>query len=402
MNEDFVRPDIIKNKIIEYLEIDEEQYENFIKLLKKYNAIIAGGFVLSCVSGFAPNDIDIYITAKNMKNFACSLPSFLTPHGLDFISKYDSIGKKYVQRMLCYKYDEDNNPNYDIKVDIVIIDDNYTVEQVIDNFDLSFCKIWFDGDNVIAKHPKDIINRKGSLNKKYLKQYYKAIKLNLQRSDLIYMRYTKYTQRGFTITVGKEPAKDTQEEADTPLLLSNRQTSENYIVKLLLQNFTNNNLIKYFISDIKFLSKYMSKYISMYYYTEEFNQRDYIQKITLFKFYFICLFNEFTFKEYVSNFNKLFFNTTIQYAYKTALYTLEDYLLSFYNITTTYNYTDSGSISFANADDDSRVTNPHPLKIIEFIQENKLNKYEYYKFTRIIDYSYIHEKHKIILKDRLL
>ena len=150
----FGDPKIVKNKIMEYLQIDEDEYNDFInKSLKKYNAVIAGGFVLSCFSDFTSNDIDIYITSKNMKKFASHLPAYLSPHSLDFISKYDSLGKKYVQRMLCFKYDENDTPNYDIKVDIVIVDDNYTIDQVIDNFDLTFCKIWFDGDDVYASNP---------------------------------------------------------------------------------------------------------------------------------------------------------------------------------------------------------------------------------------------------------
>ena len=137
----FGNPEIVKNKIMSYLDINDNEYNSFITSLKKYNAVIAGGFVLSCFSDFKSNDIDIYITNKNMKKFANHLPSYLSPTSLDFISKYDSIGKKYVMRMLCHKYDKNNDMNYNIKVDIVIIDDNYTIDEVIDNFDLSFCMV---------------------------------------------------------------------------------------------------------------------------------------------------------------------------------------------------------------------------------------------------------------------
>ena len=43
----FGDPRIVKNKIMSYLQIDEHEYDDFInKSLKKYNAVIAGGWFL--------------------------------------------------------------------------------------------------------------------------------------------------------------------------------------------------------------------------------------------------------------------------------------------------------------------------------------------------------------------
>jgi len=392
----FGDPKIVKNKIMSYLQIDEDEYNDFInKSLKKYNAVIAGGFVLSCFSDFTSNDIDIYITSKNMKKFASNLPAYLSPHSLDFISKYDSLGKKYVQRMLCYKYDENNNPNYNIKVDIVIVDDNYTVEQVIDNFDLTFCKIWFDGDDIYASYPSDIKNKKGSLNKIYINSYYNAIKNNVTDIDLLHQRNKKYTARGFRIKIAKDPSPhkivNERDENETPLLVSQRQTVENYVIKLLLQNFSSSNIIKYLISDNRYYSKYISKYISMFYYSEEYEERYFIEKITIFHFYFTCLFKEFTFKEYIKNFHKLFNNVSIEYIYKSALYSLETYLDFLYNIKIKYDYDDLRLIDFV-SDDRNVFLEKNIQKITRFIIDNKLYKYENYKFTNIIDYTYVDAK----------
>jgi len=408
----FGDPKIVKNKIMEYLQIDEDEYNDFInKSLKKYNAVIAGGFVLSCFSDFTSNDIDIYITSKNMKKFASNLPAYLSPYKLDFISKYDSIGKKYVQRMLCFKYDENDVPNYDIKVDIVIVEDNYTIDEVIDNFDLTFCKIWFDGDNVYASYPSDIKNKKGSLNKKYINDYYLAIKKTMTDIDLLHARNRKYTSRGFTIKVAKDPHPSqivvSREEKGIPILLSDKQTGENIAIKIILQNFTNNNIVKYLMNDIQYYSKYISKYLSLFYYTEEYNERYYIEKITLFKFYFIALFKEFTFEEYVKNFHKLFSNIRIEYIYKTALYSLEEYLDYMYDIKTEHDFTDTRLIQFKNKNR-SKEFDPKAYTIMRFMIDNLLNKYENYKFTNLIDYKYLlteerkyGNEHQFVLKDRI-
>lgn len=395
---EYGNPAIIKNKIMEYLQIDEDEYDDFInKSLKKYNAVIAGGFVLSCFSDFVSNDIDIYIKTKDMIKFAHNLPAYISPNSLDIISNYDSIGKKYVQRMLCYKYDEDNIPNYNIKIDIVIVDDKYEISQVIDNFDLTFCKIWFDGDKIYASHPNDITNKKGTFNKLYLNKYYNAIKNNVTQIDLLHLRNKKYTDRGFKINIAKDPYPrrivKIKDEDGIPLLLSEKQNKENLIVKKLLQNFTSNNIIKYFINDIKYYSKYISKYISGFYY-DEFVERYNIEKITLFKFYFICLFKEYTFKEYVANFHKLFYNIDTEYIYRSTLYILEDILRYEHGIHIKYNYDDPKLCELLNAnikDEDLQVKkNIEAITIMDFIiNDKKLNKYEKYKFLNIVDHSYV-------------
>jgi hypothetical protein len=107
--------------------------------------------------------------------------------------------------MLFHKYNENNEMNENVNIDVIIVDDNYTIDQVIDNFDLSFCKIWFDGDNVYATYPNDIMTKKGFLNTIYTNQYYNAIEKGLETMDLICLRNKKYTRRGFEIKIDKKP-----------------------------------------------------------------------------------------------------------------------------------------------------------------------------------------------------
>jgi len=401
----FGDPEIVKNKIMEYLEYDEIDYNAFIKNLKKHNAVIAGSFVLSCFSDFKPNDIDIYITNKDMMKFPKNLPPDLSPVSLDFISKYDSLGKKYVMRMLFHKYNENDEMNENVNMDVIIVDDNYTIDQVIDNFDLSFCKIWFDGDNVYATYPNDIITKKGFLNTIYTNQYYNAIEKGLETMDLICLRNKKYTRRGFEIKIDKKPDIITiSDDENIPLLVSNHFTSENYAIKILLQNFTNSSIIEYLIYNIQYYSKYISKYIGVFYYTEEYNELVYIEKITLCKFYFISMFKEFTFEEYIKNLNKFFKNISIKTIYKIALYSLEEYLYNIYNVKIHYNFENNEMKFTDNNGNKLSSLKPNQVKITRFIIDKKLNKYEDYKFTRYIDNSYITDDsyRKYVMHNKLI
>jgi hypothetical protein len=397
----FGDPEIVKTKIMEYLEFNEKEYNTFITALKKHNAVIAGSFVLSCFSDFKPNDIDIYITNKDMMNFPKKLPGDLSPVSLDFISKYDSLGKKYVMRMLFYKY-KNYKPYKNISMDVVIVDDSYTIDQVIDNFDLSFCKIWFDGDNVYATHPNDIKTKSGSLNKIYTNQYYNAIEKGYESSDLICSRNKKYTERGFKIKIDKKPTTLTvSDDESAPVLVSNKFTHENHVIKMILQNFTNNCITKYLIDDISSYSKYISKYIGMFYYTQDYDPILYIKKITLFKFYFISMFKEFTFDEYIKNLNKFFKNITLKTIYKIALYSLEEYLYFVHDINIHYDF-DNYDMKFTYTNGGAiKSLTPTQTSVVRFIIDNKLNRYEDYRFTRYIDSSYI-KLDNPVLHDKLI
>ena len=58
-----------------------------------------------------------------------------------------------------------------VNVDLMIVDDAIPITDVPKNFDLSFCKIWYDGQKVYAMHKEDIENNRGTLDMDYMKAF---------------------------------------------------------------------------------------------------------------------------------------------------------------------------------------------------------------------------------------
>ena len=133
--------------------------------MKDSGAVIAGGSILSMIidnnTSFL-NDFDIYVNLKNSQII------------------YEAIiklGYKLISSHLSPAYDQSffkkNNilsrfSFFNLKglkpIDLMIIDDNVTVNSVVSNFDLSFCEIWFDGENVYSNDPESLKTKTGYLN----------------------------------------------------------------------------------------------------------------------------------------------------------------------------------------------------------------------------------------------
>lgn len=169
-------------------------------LLKKHHAIIAGGAILGSLSGSLElHDLDIYVNLKNAQNFIHELYSSTLrprsypakhtapPYDSSFLIKNNILARYHLMLRIA------------ILCDIMIVSDDVTVESVVENFDLSFCKTWYDGSNILTNHYEDIISKKGTLGKDYLETYLKGNTFTVKRIK-------KYTRRGYTITL---PSVDT-------------------------------------------------------------------------------------------------------------------------------------------------------------------------------------------------
>ena len=158
-------------------------------------AIIAGGSVLAGINTNTPfNDIDTYVNLRNAQKFC-----------VDFKKKCQS--SKVSDKHIAPAYDQSflikNNilgrlafqtTTYPLFAtgDIMIVSDDVTLESVVENFDLSFCKVWFDGRNILTNYPVDINQKNGMLGVDYLK--------NLLSGNLFTIkRIKKYTSRGYTV-----------------------------------------------------------------------------------------------------------------------------------------------------------------------------------------------------------
>ena len=81
-----------------------------------------------------------------------------------------------------------------IEIDVLVVDDKVSLTSVPENFDLSFCKIWWNGNDVFATNPDDISNKRGTLSPDYVSSL-------LQGNRFTLNRIAKYKNRGFKVIV---------------------------------------------------------------------------------------------------------------------------------------------------------------------------------------------------------
>jgi hypothetical protein len=195
------------------------------------HAVIAGGSILSCLTNGRISeasrkisDLDIYVCARDAKTLLEGLclngwrvndaAHIAPPYDQSFFRKnhilmrqrlhnafkpYSANGETIVEQVLPF-------------IDIIVIDDGYTIQQVVSNFDLTFCQVWYDGIAVHATHMQDIRSKKGSLQPEYHTAY-------LAGNSFIQKRMDKYRKRGFTIAVpeGVAPVVFTRKQVTSEL-----------------------------------------------------------------------------------------------------------------------------------------------------------------------------------------
>ena len=85
-----------------------------------------------------------------------------------------------------------------ISCDLMIIPDFIEPKQVVQNFDLTFCEIWFDGKTVDATDIDGVLNKKGFLRKEYTDS------LLTKFNKFLIDRIKRYSKRGFNITINTQ------------------------------------------------------------------------------------------------------------------------------------------------------------------------------------------------------
>ncbi len=188
------------------------------QVLKDNGALIAGGSVLGALldTEYRSNhshwgsDVDLYVPIPNDKtihtlfrdklkqafsNFKSSeyCESFLRKNGIRTVVTYGTTSIAYDLR----------NPHY-TSVDVMAIRKRTTPLQVVQNFDLTFCQVWYDGEDVWATHPEHIQNKSGELQGDYVKVF-------LSGNIFLRKRMRKYMSRGFKIKADTTGVEATQE-----------------------------------------------------------------------------------------------------------------------------------------------------------------------------------------------
>lgn len=178
-------------------------HEQLSQLLTETQAVIAGGSVLSVYAGYTMNDFDIYVNASNARQLVTGIKDVFTKSrdfdpskftfDLLFAPPYDeSFMRKnhitsIIRAMLGSIYSQRH-----VEIDIMIIPDDIPITDVVTNFDLTFCQIWFDGENVLCTNKQHILDQHGKLNDDYLQSY-------VNGNEFIKNRIRKYIFRDFQI-----------------------------------------------------------------------------------------------------------------------------------------------------------------------------------------------------------
>jgi len=175
------------------------------QLLIDNEAVIAGGFLLNAL-GLYPEaskqvDLDVYVPCRHLKGFnlvwakilnASKISQFQSTHYCKSFLRKNGI--RSVQKL---RADAPISPECPTQeVDIMGVRNRRPVVEVVKNFDLTFCQIWYDGRSVFATHPTHIDNKVGLLQKDYVRTF-------LAGNTFLKYRLHKYQERGFRVLLDR-------------------------------------------------------------------------------------------------------------------------------------------------------------------------------------------------------
>ena len=232
--------------------IFKDSYEQFNQTLIESEALIAGSSVLSVYQKFNSYniDLDIYVhmsKVEKLVNFLINTSQFSILNSRNYITpEYDqSFFKKnnILARFRMFKEADDDDEDV---IDILIISDEHPIENIVKNFDLSICEIWYDGRTVQGTDPEGIENKIATLRKEYLPAL-------LQHNEFTIKRIKKYKRRGFAIKVNPECIPE-------PILIKKHKKSitdpENWVFLKIYKNilfaelYDNSIIYDYFTNDV--------------------------------------------------------------------------------------------------------------------------------------------------------
>lgn len=190
--------ELVEKKLLEMFGGEAPVLECIKKLLRDTGSLIAGGGILHAIQPFPDNiasskDIDIYVPASQIPTF------------IERIRADDCMGSKYVKQieasLYCKSFLRKNGIRKiytlttkikHLYIDIMSVRNKRTPLAVVNNFDLTFCQVWYDGEAVYASHPDHIREKKGFMSAEYIPTF-------LAGNRFLARRIRKYLERGFTV-----------------------------------------------------------------------------------------------------------------------------------------------------------------------------------------------------------
>jgi hypothetical protein len=165
-------------------------YKPFHQALKESKCIIAGGSLTSSIGCTQLNDFDIYVNRVD----SSSILKFFIDGGI--------ISHCHTSSGYCTSFMKRNHifVRFEIHMgsntfDLMVVDNGITLQDVVMNFDLSFCKIWYDPiKGVDGPGINDAKEKKGTLSPDYLKTFFSG-------NIYTHKRILKYMQRGYEVNI---------------------------------------------------------------------------------------------------------------------------------------------------------------------------------------------------------
>lgn len=206
--------------------------EQLMEAIKRNEAIIAGGALLSGIKNERIRDLDIYVHLNNSQSLVNELAllgflpgySHSTPvYDKSFMLRNNVIGRLvYSTRSISY-------------MEIMLVKDNTSLENVVENFDLTFCKIWSDGEKIYSHHMDDVTSKSGKLGE----DYFKAL---LEGNNFTIERLNKYKKRGYTVEYPNINTSNTVYKKHSKKVVSKEEWVIMYILKNL-KTFVKNAMV---------------------------------------------------------------------------------------------------------------------------------------------------------------
>ena len=178
-------------------------FPEFKETIMKNKAILAGGSVLAAFGNYNINDFDIYVNYSNAKNllielnllgFNCYNVNIAPAYDESFFRKNNIIARFFMLPEGTLYQGQNLYLSHYVNIDVMVIPDKIPIENVVTNFDLTFCQVWWDGEKLHSFDIEDVRSKSGSLNKDYINAY-------LDMNTFIVNRIRKYKKRGFKINI---------------------------------------------------------------------------------------------------------------------------------------------------------------------------------------------------------
>lgn len=197
-------------------------FEVLSMIISANEVLLAGGSVLQIIAGYPSAqrlDLDFYCPTRNLPKFIkeltepikrthtkahqvlfgqCSMSVIGASLYCNSFLKRNGIRKVYTLSRI------ENSPEaaaaprpvkrktFAQMIDIMSVRNSRSPIDVVENFDLTFCQVWWDGKDIWATYPDDITEKRGTLQKDYSNLFIKG-------NPFLRKRVQKYKDRGFAI-----------------------------------------------------------------------------------------------------------------------------------------------------------------------------------------------------------